>query len=758
VNSHKSLGRRVSEFVADAILLLLCLLPGLYLSAQALQEPWTMFRIARSSLSLEQNHVATFVTSAAGYRGEHIGGEMIQVALIAITQLPLEVLGLLPLGSLLLAVLYYGIAQTISPSRWTAWAITLYASWYYPLIYSQYGTQTYVWSHILFLTFLLLFLLWLRGRKPILSVLIMIVFVAAFLHYHTTPLWIIAALVTAIIAYKLKERSQPVTHSAVSWSLALFCVVVYFAFDTIIYGNGLARLSTGVTAESFAQSIIGKIITPLLFREPRVLNAFEIAPVNPAGATFSTLLVLLTLTLPVAFWCLRKGSQVLATRNIRLAFQTGEEIFIWAVVFTAVAHLVVYSAYGAVSFRVIPVAFPLLLPFISREFRLATQLEHALTSALALFAIIGFLSFAPTLLPDIMAPQTGLAFKLFQSGKHLMGDANAYGSILLNSVKDNRIVDFTWLDSNKYGSLIEGQTILSDEFDYAIVDMTGKPIITLGWVFLEPWSRHLTQIVQNPTLDKIYDSENLAIFQPAGQALPAYQLEAQDIRLGGLSFDPWYTLLFGLTVLALFFLPGVILLFIAWRHSQVISMDSGTLRGLAIGLSVTFVTFIGYLTNFSPLGLNWFLPLSLILPWIALVVELSLHRGRFTISWSVIVSVASLVTITCVWAFLALQVAQERSGNHADYTEFFVTQAQPGKDDITLNVVNRLPEPQNFSMAAQLPGQPKQIVGLRIVAPGAIWKVTWKIPGGATSERYVVTLEKNGIAYRELRLSSTFSQ
>jgi hypothetical protein len=381
-----------------------------------------------------------------------------------------------------------------------------------------------------------------------------------------------------------------------------------------------------------------------------------------------------------------------------------------------------------------------------------------LTSALALFAIIGFLSFAPTLLPDIMAPQTGLAFKLFQSGKHLMGDANAYGSILLNSVKDNRIVDFTWLDSNKYGSLIEGQTILSDEFDYAIVDMTGKPIITLGWVFLEPWSRHLTQIVQNPTLDKIYDSENLAIFQPAGQALPAYQLEAQDIRLGGLSFDPWYTLLFGLTVLALFFLPGVILLFIAWRHSQVISMDSGTLRGLAIGLSVTFVTFIGYLTNFSPLGLNWFLPLSLILPWIALVVELSLHRGRFTISWSVIVSVASLVTITCVWAFLALQVAQERSGNHADYTEFFVTQAQPGKDDITLNVVNRLPEPQNFSMAAQLPGQPKQIVGLRIVAPGAIWKVTWKIPGGATSERYVVTLEKNGIAYRELRLSSTFSQ
>jgi hypothetical protein len=60
-----------------------------------------------------------------------------------------------------------------------------------------------------------------------------------------------------------------------------------------------------------------------------------------------------------------------------LAFQTGEEIFIWAVVFTAVAHLVVYSAYGAVSFRVIPVAFPLLLPFISREFRLATQLEHA---------------------------------------------------------------------------------------------------------------------------------------------------------------------------------------------------------------------------------------------------------------------------------------------------------------------------------------------------------------------------------------------
>jgi hypothetical protein len=758
VHSHKSLGRRVSEFVADAILLLLCLLPSLYLSAQALQEPWTMFRIARSSLSLEQNHVATFATSAAGYRGEHIGGEMIQVALIAITHLPLEVLGLLPLGSLLLAVLYYAIAQMVSPSRWTVWAISLYASWYYPLIYSQYGTQTYVWSHILFLTFLLLFLLWLRGRTPLLSILIMIVFVAAFLHYHTTPLWIIAALMTAIIAYKLKERSQPVTPSALSWSLVLFCIVVYFAFDTVIYGNGLARLSTGVTGESFAQSIIGKIITPLFFREPRVLNVFEIAPVNPAGATFSTLLVLLTLTLPVGFWCLRKGYQVLVTRNISLAFQTGEAIFVWSIVFTAVAHLVIYSAYGAVSIRVIPVAFPLLLPLITREFRLATQLEHALTSALALFAVIGFLSFAPTLIPDIMASQTGLASKLFQSGNRLMGDANVYGSILLNSVKDNRIIDFTWLDSEKYGSLIEGQTVQNNEFDYVIVDMTGKPLITLGWVFLEPWSRHLAQIIQNPKLDKIYDSENLAIFQPAGRVLPAYQLVSQDVRPNYLGVDQGDILQLGLAVLVLFFLPGFILLFIALRHSQIISTDWGVLRGLTIGLSVTFVTFIGYLTNFSPLGLNGILPLSLTLPWLALVAELLLHRKRFTVSWSVISPAASLITITFIWAFLALSVAQGRAGNHAEYTEFFATQEDSEGETITLNVVNRLAEPENFEMVAQLPGQPSQIIGLRIVAPGAIWRVTWEIPGRVTPEWVVITLERKGVAYHELRLSSSVFQ
>jgi hypothetical protein len=408
-----------------------------------------------------------------------------------------------------------------------------------------------------------------------------------------------------------------------------------------------------------------------------------------------------------------------------------------------------------VSFRVIPVAFPLLLPIVTRGLRFAALLEHVLTSALAVFAIVGFLSFAPTLRPDITASQTGLASKLFNAGNRLAGDANAYGSVLLNSVKDGRVVDFTWLDSDKYASLVGQQPVRRDEFDYVIADTTNKPIITLSWGFLEPWTQHFAEILRNPDLDQIYDSENLAVFQPTGKALSAYQLRAEDVGLYSGVTDDWGALWLCLVLLALFFLPGAILIFIASRHLIAIVDSLRVLCGLAVGLSVTFVTFVGYLTNFSPLGLVWFVPLSFGIPCVALLAEWILHRRQSKLSSSFIAYAASLVTVVLVWAFLATGVGEARASRRAEYTEFFATRDSGQTGTITLNVVNRLAEPQDFAIVVQSLGQPGRTIGVRILAPGAIWRSTWETPVQQTHERFVISLERDGVAYRELRLSSS---
>jgi len=181
-NADSSIAAALGEFA----LLTLCTLPGMVFSYQTIQEPWTLFRIARASMSLNAQHILTYATSGASYRSEHIGGEMLQVLLLAATQLPLEAVSLLPVGSLLLAILFYAAARTISTSKWTAVAIAIFASWYYPGLYSQFGTETYAWTHSLFIVFLILHILWMRKRNAVLSTLIMIIFTSTFLHYHTS--------------------------------------------------------------------------------------------------------------------------------------------------------------------------------------------------------------------------------------------------------------------------------------------------------------------------------------------------------------------------------------------------------------------------------------------------------------------------------------------------------------------------------------------------------------------------------------------
>lgn len=748
--------QQIGQVVIEAVFFLICILPGLYLSSQALQDPWLIVRVARSSLSWQQNHVATFLTGVGGYRSEHIGGEMMQVALVGASDLPLEAMALLPVGSLLLAISYYAVAKTISPSRWTAMAITIYASWFYPLLYSQYGTHTYAWTHVLFLTFLLLFILWLRSRRPMLSALIMLVFLATFLHYHTTPLWIMAAITTAIAGMKIKGNLEPIKRGGASWAIALFCIVLYFAFDTIIYGNGLARLSTGVTDEAFAQSIITRIITPLFLRGPQVLSAFEVAPLNPVGATLSTLVVWLTLTIPIVVWCCAKVYRVLVTRQVTAAVQTNEDIIVWSIVMTAVAHWIVYSAYGTFSLRVIPVAFPFLLPLVTHKLRLGYVLERFLASTLALFAIIGFLGFMPTLTLDITASQTGLVSNLFQSGSNVMGDPNTYGSILLNSVKVGRIIDFLWLDSDKYASVAGDQMLRSGEFDYLVADTTNRPIITLGWSYLQPWTHYLTAISQNRDLDKIYDSENLSLFQPSGKELPDYELKAEDVEASGVIHGKESPFWLGAILIAIFFLPGFVGLLIAARHSVLILDDLQALSGLAIGLSVTFATFVGYLTNFSPLGLAWFVPLSIGIPGVAMMAEWILHRQRpQRVLPSHVAHLLALVVIVLVWASLALSVADSRITRRAEFTEFFVTRNNLSSEMVTFNVVNRLNQPQDFAIAVRSANLSSPIIGQRILPPGSIWNVAWKMPMLKPKQQIVVSLERNGIAYRKLKISTS---
>jgi hypothetical protein len=747
-NTQNLLLRAISEIA----LFVLCIVPGLIFSFKSLQEPWNLFRLARAYFFLYNPARATFSTAGAGYRVEHLGVEMIQTTLITVTGWPLEAIALIPIGSLLLALLYYGLARCVSRSRWTAGAITIYLTWYYPTLYSQFSTQTYVWTHTLFFSFLILLFFWIRRRTFALSLLMMVVFIATFLQYHTTPLWIVAALITAVGAIKLKEYKQKILPSTVSWALPLFCVVFYFTFDTVVYGNGLVRLKTEAVHESFFQSVFYKVVVPLFSPTSNsVLNVFETAQLSPSVAVQSTLLILLLLTVPVAIWGMVKIYHVVISRDMTSLIQENETIFVLVIIVTATSHILLYALYGAISFRVIPLAFPLILPLIVRKLNWAHKLELILTSGLAVLSIVGFMSFASTLQPDTLASQAGLASKLFKENDRLLGDANIYGAFLVNSAQDNKVIDFVWPDSAKYRSVAGQAPLKPDDFDYLVVDMSNKPITSANWRFLEPWTWHLQSINQNSSLNKIYDSEYLKIFQPGGVELPHYQLTPQNFDIANRSFIIDTFRLF-LTIIILAFIPGTVLLVIV-HHSLPAAIDNSATIGLAVGLSIAFAILLSYIAYFTPLGLAWFVPLGVLVTLDILGVYLFIRYYKFHFQRSWVVTMLSLVVTLLIWSFMSTSVAHIRTQQSAEFTEFFVTQVDPQSGSLNVNVVNRLSNPANFTMTFSLNGIEVQTIGPQLLSPNAAWIEKWPMPLTAMDDRLVITLKKDGTLHRDLHLT-----
>ena len=110
-------------------------------------------------------------------------------------------------------------------------------------------------------------------------------------------------------------------------------------------------------------------------------------------------------------------------------------------------------------------------PTEEQKRKLDRKIEFILTPGLAALAIVGFISFFHALKPDIIASETGLASELFEPGDHLLADPNTYASLLLNAAADGRLIDFVWIDADKYASVIGWKSIGPDDFDYLVVDI-----------------------------------------------------------------------------------------------------------------------------------------------------------------------------------------------------------------------------------------------------------------------------------------------
>lgn len=692
------LSKIIFYFKKNALLLipmLFAMIPGFIFSFKSIQEPWTLFRMARITASMPTGHIADYVNASSSYRTEHLGGELFLSAFYIISKMPAEWIVLLPIGTFLLTILYYFLGQIISDSSVIAIALSIYAGWYYPRLISQYGVQTYAWTNTLFLGFLIVYLCWLQNRKPVCSILMMIIFSVTFLFYQTTPIWIIgmilvALVLKAIVAWGKIHNSKP------SWSILGFMVVFYFTFDTVFYGNFLKRFASESIGEFLFSSISTKVLIPIFGSSGIPQSPFEVAPQSPRIATLTTLISLLIMIIPVVVWCLVKIIKWIREKELSVPLTSHMDIFIWSIIVISVIHVVGYAAYGAVSIRFIPLSFPLLLIAIPENLGWSRKISVILSVILALVSIVGFLSYTTSLKPDPKPTDFGIASQLLPDKSRIVSDANVFGSLQLFATGENKIFEFVWPDSEIYSSLVGSGELNKNIADYYVIDKSGKPLISKGWIYLAPWSNYIVDINRNPNLSIIYESNELTIFQPRNKDLP-YFVPSSNVKDANKSILAQYIRLIYTIILLLVF-PGF---GITYFLQILLNFENTYLYSVLIFvLSICVVVIWGYIVNFTSIGLEK-LPLTIglssgIMIVVSLVISIKTRRS-ITIPHGVTIMV-SLILLILIWSFGSLYTAQLRANTSKGYTEFFLGNGDTGLNEPNVYVANRQSCPSTYKI------------------------------------------------------------
>lgn len=675
------------------ILFSFCILPGLFLSYMSLDTPWTLFRISRANNFLSQGQVQDIGISVLGYRPEHMAGEFLYFGLLQATGWEPNSLVLLPTGSLLLAILSFALAKKISGSYFVSACSAIFASWFYPRLYTQFGTQTYAWTNILFLSFLLIYFHWLQKQNKISFILLTGVFLATFFHYHTTPIWMILIMVTTYLVKAATGKDSRLKHIKISFAAPLIFAVIYLQFDTVVYGDGLVRLVNEVTQSYFFESVYLRFFAPLFQFSPPTLNPFEVAYTNPKVATYSTLLILLLISLPVGIWILKCIQSAIKKMDLRYLAMDEKDLFTWAILVAAIGHTLMYGLYGQLDIRVVQSAFPFLLPLVFRQVKNNKTYINIIFVSLATAAVVGFISFSQSLTPYMTTSKLGSSTLLMRDGEKVLADANTYGTILAKGTDGGKVFDNVWLNPEIYRQIVFSDQIDS-RVDYIAADTSGNPISTINWRKLEPWINYVEEISGHYDLERIYASEHLVLFQRSASDLPTSldngKIE-EDLRQTYSAFGQGARLF--LSALMFFVVPGLSIMLVIFRFQKALQLDFSSIIALVIGISVTLVTFIGYFLNLTGIGLNWFLLVIDCIAILAVVVVCFTRTGESLQNRGLYYAVATIVTCLLVWAFSSTTINQLRTIQDSEFVEYFITQDDDETNAIVVNIVNRKNEP-----------------------------------------------------------------
>jgi hypothetical protein len=336
--------------ILAALLVILWLIPGVVLAWTSYSNPYALLDFSSVQLGMEAGRDIG-VGSGAGY-------EALLSVVSQVTGIGMSSLLYLPIGSLLIPLIYYCASRKFSSARYAALA-SIFVAYMTPLVTMQFSLLIFTSVSVIMLVFVLALAKYLRSRSIGLALTIVLLFIASLFIYRALAAWLVIALLVASVGGRYwRQRSVKVSPAL---DLAAFSLLLFFVFEFNFYEDLLpAMASQGLTNPTGdLQYILGS------FFWGRADYANDpLRHANPGGAVLGicSMLTFFMLSIPLAY-ALTVSKKKLKSKRREIGFAT-EFLLLISVFSIFIGDLVVNFIYYGRGIGIYPVLllFPIMLP------------------------------------------------------------------------------------------------------------------------------------------------------------------------------------------------------------------------------------------------------------------------------------------------------------------------------------------------------------------------------------------------------------
>jgi hypothetical protein len=492
--------------ILAALLVVLWLIPGVVLAWTSYSNPYALL-----DFSSVQHGIAAGreigVGSGAGY--EALLSVVSQISGIGVPSLLY-----LPIGSLLIPLIYYCASRKFSSARYAALA-SIFVAYMTPLVTMQFSLLIFTSASVIMLVFVLTLAKYLRSRNIGLALAIILLFVASLFIYRALAVWLVIALLVASVGSR-SWRRRSVKVSPVL-DIAAFSLLLFFVFEFNFYEDLLPAMASQDLANPTGdlQYILGNFFWGRAdyFNDP-------LRHANPGGAVLGicSMLTFLMLFIPISY-ALTVSRKRLISKRREIGFAT-EFLILISVFSIFIGDLVVNFIYYGRGFGMYPVLllFPIMLPFAFSIIRRVPIPAVKRETIYFIFAIlvVAMVSLAAFQVNSERTNSDGRAgnFTAFwqEDGGNdttMTASFGSYGMLSLSLAESNASPPTLFpVNSSNYRYLIESDNATDWPAEYFLFTDSDfdSPILGADWLYYQPIDeQRLLAIEANTDLALAYD-------------------------------------------------------------------------------------------------------------------------------------------------------------------------------------------------------------------------------------------------------------